>query len=262
MAESSEAKSETDPVNKNSFNAMPPSGNTLHLELDDIVGGREELDGDGYTSDRTISSSVKDDVLEKPPQPYIHASSAPLIDFLALAQANAHKANSKPPSFQVQFTSSSGHTYPPPSHSTPHNTGHEDEFVTEPSLEQLLTPEEHRRGQLQSPHGSSGASSESGKHTPNPTHSDTPVTRTLDSSTPSSTVPIAVPSHGTTSPRPSSSQGLSGVSPYVMVKEGMVEASQYESPGLLYARSLKEKHNLDILRPADEVQYMYKCIAH
>ena len=259
--EGSEAESAKDPVNKKGFTAMPLSENTVQVELSDIVGGREELDDDGCTPDRTISSSVKDDVLEKPSQPYIHASSAPLIDFMELAQSNACKASSKPPSFQIQFTSSSGRSYSPPGHSTPHNTSHEDEFITEPSLEHLLTPEEHRRGQLHSPHGSSGASSESGKHTPNQTSSDTPVTRILDSSTLSSAVPIAVPPNSTTSPRVSPSQGLSGVSPYVMVKKGMVEASQYESPGLLYARSLQEKHNLDILRPADEVQYMYSTLA-
>lgn len=242
--EGSEVESSKDPVGKNAFTAMPPSGDILQIELDDIVGEREELDGGGCTSDRTISSSVKDDVLEKPPQPYIHASSAPLIDFLSLAQSSTHRAIGKPPSFQVQFTSSSGQTYSSASHTTPHNTSHD----TEPSLDQLLTPEEHGRGQLQSPHNSSGASSESGKLTPNQPYSDTPVTRTLDSSTPSSAVPIAVPPN--TSPSPTV---LSGASPYVVVKGGMVEASRYESPGLLYARSLKESHNLDMLKPPDEV---------
>ena len=43
------------------------------------------------------------------------------------------------------------------------------------------------------------------------------------------------------------------VSPYVMVKRGMADMSKFESPGLLYARAAQEKHNLDMLRPPDEV---------
>ena len=44
-----------------------------------------------------------------------------------------------------------------------------------------------------------------------------------------------------------------GVSPYVMVKRGLADVSKFESPGLLYARATQEKHNLDMLRPPDEV---------
>ena len=76
----------------------------------------------------------------------------------------------------------------------------------------------------------------------------------LDSPNQSSAVstPIATPSAP-----PSTAQSVSselGMSPYVVVKGGLVEVAQFESPGLLYARSTVERHNLDILRPADEVK--------
>ena len=81
-----------------------------------------------------------------------------------------------------------------------------------------------------------------------------PTIQSLDSTSQSSAIssPIATPTG------PPSSQSLStelGVSPYVVVKDGLVNVGlgQFESPGLLYARSMKEKHNLDLLRPADEV---------
>ena len=81
-----------------------------------------------------------------------------------------------------------------------------------------------------------------------------PTIQSLDSTSQSSAIssPIATPTG------PLSSQSLSselGVSPYVVVKDGLVNVGlgQFESPGLLYARSMKEKHNLDLLRPADEV---------
>ena len=44
-----------------------------------------------------------------------------------------------------------------------------------------------------------------------------------------------------------------GVSPYVMVKKDLANVSQFESPGLLYARATQERHNWDMLKPADEV---------
>ncbi|CAI8013340.1 hypothetical protein GBAR_LOCUS8474 [Geodia barretti] len=34
---------------------------------------------------------------------------------------------------------------------------------------------------------------------------------------------------------------------------GRMEVPQFESPGLLYAKSTQERHNLDMLKPADEV---------
>ena len=68
--------------------------------------------------------------------------------------------------------------------------------------------------------------------------------------------PTATPTGGRTH---GLSAGLS-VSPYVVVRgegvsSGMVEASHFESPGLLYAKSTKERHNLDMLKPPDEVRH-------
>ena len=72
--------------------------------------------------------------------------------------------------------------------------------------------------------------------------------------------PMATP---TATPTGGRSHGLSAglsVSPYVVVRgegvsSGMVEASHFESPGLLYAKSTKERHNLDMLKPPDEVRH-------
>lgn len=98
--------------------------------------------------------------------------------------------------------------------------------------------------------------------------------RPTTTSTPIAT-PTATPRGELTTPEASEGEEASlssmlGASPYVMVgrgKEGgggeggggssLVEVSQFESPGLLYAKSVKEKHNLDMLRPADEV-YTHK----
>ena len=72
--------------------------------------------------------------------------------------------------------------------------------------------------------------------------------------------PMATPTATPTGGRPHGlSAGLS-VSPYVVVRgegvsSGMVEASHFESPGLLYAKSTKERHNLDMLKPPDEVRH-------
>ena len=83
------------------------------------------------------------------------------------------------------------------------------------------------------------------------TLSESQAGRGLDTSSQSSAVSSPIPTPTV------SSQTLSkelGVSPYVVVKrDSMMDVGQFESPGLLYARSMKEKHNLDMLRPADEV---------
>ena len=80
--------------------------------------------------------------------------------------------------------------------------------------------------------------------------------------------PTATPTHGGATAAATSSECQSpttadlGVSPYVMVKRGggggggvrgRMEVPQFESPGLLYAKSTQERHNLDMLKPADEV---------
>ena len=80
----------------------------------------------------------------------------------------------------------------------------------------------------------------------------TPTTTPIDRGTYRSS-PIATP---TATGAHSLSTDLS-VSPYVVVRgegaSGMVEVLQFESPGLLYAKSTKERHNLDMLKPPDEV---------
>ena len=80
--------------------------------------------------------------------------------------------------------------------------------------------------------------------------------------------PTATPTHGGATAAATSSECQSpttadlGVSPYVMVKRGggggggvrgRMEVPQFESPGLLYAKSTQERHILDMLKPADEV---------
>ena len=78
------------------------------------------------------------------------------------------------------------------------------------------------------------------------TSSANPANRGLDTSSQSSAVSSPIPTPTM------SSQTLSrelGVSPCVVVKrDSMIDVGQFESPGLLYGRSMKEKHNLDMLR--------------
>ena len=102
-----------------------------------------------------------------------------------------------------------------------------------------------------------------------PSSSLTPTSNTQDTSSRISavsspmTTPIATPRVGRAaeSSNPHSVSTDLGASPYVVVREGegatsdLVEVIQFESPGLLYAKSTKERHNLDMLKPADEVWY-------
>ena len=97
----------------------------------------------------------------------------------------------------------------------------------------------------------------------------TPSSNTQDTSAqsrPPMSPPIATPTAATPTQRgatsslePQSPTADLGVSPYVMVRggggggRGLMEVPQFESPGLLYAKSTKERHNLDMLRPPDEV---------
>ena len=112
-----------------------------------------------------------------------------------------------------------------------------------------------------------GVVSESENH-PIPSRTLSPVPsppsniRDTSSGRPTMSSPIATPTAtptrgGATSLEPQSPTGDLGVSPYVMVKregaKGLLEVTQFESPGLLYAKSTKERHNLDMLRPPDEV---------
>ena len=112
-----------------------------------------------------------------------------------------------------------------------------------------------------------GVVSESESHpiisqTLSPTPSPSSNIRDTSSGRPTMSSPIATPTAmptrgGATSLEPQSPTADLGVSPYVMVKregaKGLLEVTQFESPGLLYAKSTKERHNLDMLRPPDEV---------
>ena len=100
------------------------------------------------------------------------------------------------------------------------------------------------------------------QHSIVPTQSLTQTSNTQHTTNCSAAIssPMATP---TATPTGGRSHGLSAglsVSPYVVVRgegvsSGMVEASHFESPGLLYAKSTKERHNLDMLKPPDEVRH-------
>ena len=209
-------------------------------ELSTFVEGRES------TPDAPTSAAVRTpQVLE---HPYIHASSHP-----ESLQSSTPSSTAPAPSFSVQFT---------PNPSTVHSRdedcrGEEIAPAADQSHQQLRTPErENERSNRETEtlcHGDTSGNVSGAEHSAsNPSLSDGVMSRTLDSAIHSSPIATPAPSSSLTTERQSLSKEL-GMSPYVFVKDGLVEVSQYESPGLLYARSMKESHNLDILRPADEV---------
>ena len=205
-------------------------------ELSTFVEGRES------TPDIPTSASVTAQVLE---HPYIHTSSH--------LQSSTPTSTAPAPSFSVQFT-------PNPSTVQPHGENYRGEELTpaaaQQSCEQRVTPEkvtERRTSETEAVchGGTSGSVSEAEHSASNQSLPDSVISRTLDSAIHSSPIAAPAPSSSLTTQQ-SLSKEL-GMSPYVVVKGGLVEVSQYESPGLLYARSTKESQNLDTLRPADEV---------
>ena len=260
--------------------ARRPAGGSPHVELKSFSSGEEALGSSkrspGAKSATPTTSSVAS---EGRTDADLHAPAlASQLDSLSLAQSSTPSAAANSPSFRIQFTTATGESLTP-LHSLEHHTHHtgsRDEIDlshTDQALEELLTSErdDDRRDSLTEVRvrvEDDGAGADrSGLHQPvsNLTVFDD-ATRDLDSSGHGSAVstPIAAPSNGDTSREPAASSVAHsfarelGVSPYVVVKGGLADVSQYESPGLLYARAAKERHNLDMLRPPDEViVYVY-----
>ena len=249
-----------DTASEDSFTTRPRSSNILPVELSNFIEGEEEIDDD------PTSSSVTGEVLEQTAQhPHLRAPNvSSQLGTLSLAQSSMPNSAVQAPAFKIQFTTSTGENYSGLSQMTASNHGDIDLAQTEEAPEQLLTPEDEGRDELRHRHCDGRVRSESGQRVSNQAVTDT-VTCGVDSlSSAAVSSPIAAPSNGRSAHTPvalsstaqSSSKEL-GVSPYVIVKGGLVEVYQFESPGLLYARSTKERHNLDTLQPADEV---YTCM--
>ena len=252
--------------------ARRPAGGSPHVELKSFSSGEEALGSSKRSKSATpITSSVAS---EGRTDAELHAPAlASQLDSLSLAQSSTPSAAANSPSFRIQFTTSTGESLTP-LHSLEHHTGSRDEIDlshTDQALEELLTSErdDDRRDSLTEVcvhvEDDGAGADRSGLHQPasNLTVFDD---ATRDSSGHGSAVstPIAAPSNGDTSREPAASSVTHsfarelGVSPYVVVKGGLADVSQYESPGLLYARAAKERHNLDMLRPPDEViVYVY-----
>ena len=228
--------------------ARPPSSHTPSVEE---PSGREETvsDREERTTGIPTTASVTADATDASRHADTSTTSSHPVSTPPV-HSRTPTEEAQTPSYTVQFTPSTAECY---------DCSQNESSMAPVGLSLAYnspTPQREAGGRDEL-HHDSGSSHHTQHHTAS--HSTTSTAaHVLDSSGQSSpvTTPIATPIATHTAASSCSPHSLSnelGVSPYVMVKGGMVEATQYESPGLLYARSAKERHNLDILRPADEV---------
>lgn len=246
---------------ENAAEKLPPSGG--QVELTNFHAGREgmspteSLTGNTDPSSSRHSGGARTDALSSSvgtigvsavaSASVPHSSLTSQLHSLSLAPSVPHHA----PLTSLGISSTEDHDLAP--HAG--GQGGSDTSHIQGGPENLLTPEEDGDGDRLASH-------EPGVGEPEP-HQDIPdvALQRVDSSGSgfASSSPIATPTnansrHESTTSTDGQSYGQElGVSPYVMVKKELADVSKYESPGLLYARATQERHNWDMLKPADEV---------